>query len=189
MSGRDIALKAVRAASPPRCDGLSRLIGQITRPPARPAHKRVTDLGRELGASQLSMSVPRAGTSGIERGTGDGIPAAGQFGPQGLGADDGHDDVRRQGKLRQGRQRPARRRAQAHRHRRRRRRQSHRHRQCLFRRRLRGADRRGDGRKAQARHADRDQGALSDGRGPERSRPVALASDPRLRSEPQAAAH
>ena len=40
---------------------------------------------------------------------------------------------------------------------------------------------------AQGRHADRHQGALSDGRGPQRSRPVALASDPRLRSEPEAA--
>ncbi len=42
---------------------------------------------------------------------------------------------------------------------------------------------------AQARHADRDQGALSDGGGAQRSRPLALASHPRMRSEPQAAAH
>ena len=83
----------------------------------------------------------------------------------------------------------ARRGAQADRHRRRRRRQSDRHRQCLFGRRLGGTDRRGDGAQAQARHADRDQGALSDGGGAERSRTLALASHPRMRGEPQAAAH
>ena len=79
--------------------------------------------------------------------------------------------------------------ARADRHRRRRRRQSDRHRRCLFRRRLGGTDRRGDGRQAQARHADRHQGALPDGGGAERSRPLALASDPRLRGEPEAPAH
>ncbi len=49
--------------------------------------------------------------------------------------------------------------------------------------------RRGDGRQAPARHADRLQGALHHGPGPERQGPVALAPDPRLRSEPQAPAH
>ena len=43
------------------------------------------------------------------------------------------------------------------------------------------------GAEAQARHADRHQGALSDGRGAQRSRPFPLASDPRLRSELEAA--
>ena len=71
---------------------------------------------------------------------------------------------------------------------RRRRRQSHRHRQHLFRRPIGGADRRGDA-DAKSRHADRDQGALSDGRGAQRPRLLALASHPRMRGEPQAPAH
>ena len=55
-------------------------------------------------------------------------------------------------------------------------------------RRVGGADRRGDGRQAQARHADRDQGALSDGRRAQRPRPLPLAPHPRMRGEPQAPA-
>ena len=180
---RTNAHKASRAASPrstavqakrPRC-GRDRLTSALS-------------TGRRPWRASSSNVSPRAGNSRVGRGRRDGISATGQFGPQGLGADDGDDDLRRQGKFRQGRQSPARRRAQADRHRRRRRRQSDRHGGRLFRRRLGGADRRGDGAEAQARHADRDQGALSDGGGAERSRPFPLASDPRLRGEPQAAA-
>ncbi len=119
----------------------------------------------------------------------DGIPTVGQFGTDDLGADAGNDDLRRPGRLRQGRRGLARRSASADRPRRRRRRQSDRHRRHLFGRACRGNSRRGDGRQAPARHADRLQGALHHGPGPQRQGPVALAPDPRLRSEPQAAAH
>ena len=56
-------------------------------------------------------------------------------------------------------------------------------------RRVRGLYRRGDGRQAQARHADRNQGALSDGGGAERPGPLPLAPHPRMRGEPEAAAN
>ncbi len=69
----------------------------------------------------------------------------------------------------------------------RRRRQPDRHGGRLFDRRLRGDHRRGAGRQAQGRRADRHQGALPHGRRAQRPRPVAPLPDPRLRGEPEAA--
>src|SRR5208337_2951348 len=74
--------------------------------PLRQACSAARDRMTGLAASRWHASDPRSnGTGGVTNG----ISATRQFGSQGLGADDGHDDDRRQGKLRQGRRRLARR--------------------------------------------------------------------------------
>ena len=53
--------------------------------------------GHQPWPTSASMLGPGAKRSPIKPTRRDGTPAAWQFGPQGLGADDGHDDLRRQG--------------------------------------------------------------------------------------------
>ena len=64
-------------------------------------------LGRRPRPAPASTSALTAGEFDHHGARENGISATGRFGAEGFGPDDGHDDFRRQGQLREGRQRPA----------------------------------------------------------------------------------
>ena len=155
-------------------------------PPAMSSARRPA--GRARRRLETAAALCSNGADTQRGGDGDGIQASRPIGAQGLGADHGHDDLRRRRRLQGDRRQRPRRGARADRPLPRRRRQPDRHRQRLFARRLRGDHRRGAGRQAQERRADRLQGPLPHRRRPERRGPVALPHPAAGRGQPEAAA-